>query len=158
MKFKRWNNMFNNYSMLACKQALLFGRVKRVSRECASERRSSEGQRKGPSLARSREAHFACPNRRACSQANSMQSRWIVAEYIQQSIEHKTHLHLMEKRRFVFLEVFSCVKKKLTLGFCRLLKDRSLKKWETDTELTHYPLARRWILLSSPRWRTNQIA
>ena len=24
----------------------------------------------GPSLARSREAHFACPNRRACSQAN----------------------------------------------------------------------------------------
>ena len=54
-------------SSIACEQALLFGRVKRVSRERASERRS----RKGPSLARSREAHFACLNRRACSQANS---------------------------------------------------------------------------------------
>ena len=54
---------------LAFEQALLFGRVKRVSRERASERRSREGQRKGPSLARSREAHFVCPNRRACSQA-----------------------------------------------------------------------------------------
>ena len=32
---------------LACEQALLFGRVKRVSREHASERRSREGQRKG---------------------------------------------------------------------------------------------------------------
>ena len=31
---------------LACEQALLFGRVKRVSRERASERRSREGQRK----------------------------------------------------------------------------------------------------------------
>ena len=30
---------------LACEQALLFGRVKRVSRERASERRSREGQR-----------------------------------------------------------------------------------------------------------------
>ena len=46
-----------------------FGRVKRVSRERASEQRSREGQRKGSSLARSREAHFACPNRRACPQA-----------------------------------------------------------------------------------------
>ena len=36
------------------------GRVKRVSRERASERRSREGQRKGPWLARSREARFAC--------------------------------------------------------------------------------------------------
>ena len=33
--------------IIACKQALLFGRVKRVSRERASERRSREGQRKG---------------------------------------------------------------------------------------------------------------
>ena len=43
---------------LACEQALLFGRVKRVSRERATERRS-----------------FACPNRRACLQAkvNSVQ-------------------------------------------------------------------------------------
>ena len=38
--------------MVACEQALLFGRVKRVSR--------------------SREAHFAYPNRRACSQAIHM--------------------------------------------------------------------------------------
>ena len=47
------------WSCLACEQALLFGRVKRVSRERARERRSCEGQRKGPSLARSREARFA---------------------------------------------------------------------------------------------------
>ena len=43
--------------VIACEQALLFGRVKRVSRE-------------RPSFARSREARFACPNRRACSQAS----------------------------------------------------------------------------------------
>ena len=56
---------------LACEQALLFGRVKRVSRERASEQASGEAARGlGPSLARSREAHFARPNRRACSQAN----------------------------------------------------------------------------------------
>ena len=36
---------------VACQQALLFGRVKGVSRE--------------------REAHFAYPNKRACSQANT---------------------------------------------------------------------------------------
>ena len=54
---------------LACKQALLFGRAKRVSRERASERRSREGQRLRRSLARSRETRFARPNRRACSQA-----------------------------------------------------------------------------------------
>ena len=47
---------------LACEQALLFGRVKQVSRERASERRAA------PSLAHSRKAHFAYPNRRACSQ------------------------------------------------------------------------------------------
>ena len=52
---------------LACEQALLFGRVKWVSPECVSERRSLEGL--GPSLACSREARFACWNRRACSQA-----------------------------------------------------------------------------------------
>ena len=33
--------------IIACEQALLFGRVKRVSPERASERRSREGQRKG---------------------------------------------------------------------------------------------------------------
>ena len=34
-------------TVLACEQALLFGRVKRVSRERASERRSREGPAKG---------------------------------------------------------------------------------------------------------------
>ena len=37
----------DNKKEVACEQALLFGRVKRVSRERASERRSREGQRKG---------------------------------------------------------------------------------------------------------------
>ena len=48
---------------LACKQALLFGRVKRFSRE-----RASEGPLPASPLAR--ETRFACPNRRACSKAN----------------------------------------------------------------------------------------
>ena len=61
-------------NLIACEQALLFGRVKRVSRERASERPSREGQRKGPSLARSREARFACQNRRACSQAKNLKN------------------------------------------------------------------------------------
>ena len=54
------------YFEVVFEQALLFGRAKRVSRERTSEGRSREG----PSLARSREASFARPNRRACSQAN----------------------------------------------------------------------------------------
>ena len=58
---------------VACKQALLFGRVKRVSRERANEGRGLSRERanegRGLSLARSREVRFACPNRRACSQA-----------------------------------------------------------------------------------------
>ena len=62
-----------NKKHLACEQALLFGRVKRVSRERASERRSREGQR-------SREARFACPNRRACSQAKKHLARLTVAQ------------------------------------------------------------------------------
>ena len=33
--------------VVACKQALLFGRAKRVSRECASEWRSREGLARG---------------------------------------------------------------------------------------------------------------
>ena len=37
-----------NREGLACEQALLFGRVKRVSRERVSERRSPEGPAKGP--------------------------------------------------------------------------------------------------------------
>ena len=45
--------------------ASLFEVMLGVSRE-----RASEGQGKGPSVARSQEAHFAYPNRRACSQAN----------------------------------------------------------------------------------------
>ena len=49
---------------IACEQALLFGRVKRVSRERASA-----------PLARSREAHFAYPNRRDCSQASGATTR-----------------------------------------------------------------------------------
>ena len=53
---------------LACEQVLLFERVKRVSRERAS---SEAARGLGPSLARSREARFACPNRRACSQAST---------------------------------------------------------------------------------------
>ena len=51
---------------LACEQALLFGRARRVSRKRASKRRS-------PSLARSREAR---PNRRACSQARLQFEFW----------------------------------------------------------------------------------
>ena len=35
----------------------------------------------------------------------------------------------MEKRRFESFEDFSCLKKS-TLGFCRLLKDLSLRKWK----------------------------
>ena len=47
--------------------------MKRVSRERASERRGAEERIPflSPSLARSREAHFACQNRRACSRAKS---------------------------------------------------------------------------------------
>ena len=55
--------------VIACKQALLFGRVKRVSRERASERAGEAARGRGnaprPSLARSREARFACQNRKA---------------------------------------------------------------------------------------------
>ena len=36
----------------------------------------------------------------------------------------------MEKRLFESLEVFSYPVKMSTLGFCRLLKDRSLKNWD----------------------------
>ena len=52
---------YSSLNDLGGEQALLFGREKRVSRERASEQRSHNW--------RSREAHFACPNRRACSQA-----------------------------------------------------------------------------------------
>ena len=51
--------------------ASLFEVMLGVSRERASERRSRQGQGKGPSLARSQEPHFAYPSRRACSQATS---------------------------------------------------------------------------------------
>ena len=57
-------------SEVACQQALLFKRMKRVSRERARERRSREGERKGGSLARSREDR-CCRNRRACLQARA---------------------------------------------------------------------------------------
>ena len=42
-----------NFAILACEQALLFGGAKPVSGERASERRSREGQGKGPSAPRS---------------------------------------------------------------------------------------------------------
>ena len=55
--YKKRKSKRTTIRKVACEQALLFGRVKRVSRE------------RGPSLVRSREARFACPNRGACSQA-----------------------------------------------------------------------------------------
>ena len=47
----------------------------------------------------------------------------------------------MEKRRFESFEVFSYLKKSQPLGFCRLLKDRSLKKWEkkASSHIIHSP-------------------
>ena len=51
--------------LLASKQVLLCGKVKRVLRERVSKWRSREGQH-------SRETRFACPNRRACSQAKGL--------------------------------------------------------------------------------------
>ena len=51
--------------LLASKQALLCGQVKRVLRERMSEWQSREGQH-------SRETRFACPNRRACSKAKRL--------------------------------------------------------------------------------------
>ena len=61
-----------------------------------------------------------------------------------------------EKKSFV---VFCWLAKFIAEKVCCvvLLKDRSLKI-KKRTEFTHYPLARRWILLNSSRWRTNQIA
>ena len=47
---QQWLKPFSRYQsgfILACEQALLFGQVKQVSRERASEWRSREGQRKG---------------------------------------------------------------------------------------------------------------
>ena len=58
-------NESNIVALLACEQALLFGRVKRVSRERPSER-----------LPR---GCFACPNRRACSQAMALPA-WATKE------------------------------------------------------------------------------
>ena len=48
--YLRWTPLYKIFVelVLACEQALLFGRVKRVSRERASERRSREGQNKRP--------------------------------------------------------------------------------------------------------------
>ena len=57
--------MLLSVSIVARKQALLFGQPKRASRE-----RASEGLRR--SLARSRKTCFTRPNRRACSQAMSI--------------------------------------------------------------------------------------
>ena len=38
----------------------------------------------------------------------------------------------MEKRRFDIVRSIFLPKKKSTLGFCRLLKNRSLKEWEKN--------------------------
>ena len=56
--------MFRWYQKyLACEQALLFGRVKRVSRERARERRSREGQRKEQLATVSQKISFVlCPD------------------------------------------------------------------------------------------------
>ena len=43
--------------VVACKQALLFGRAKRVSRECASEWRSREGLARGEEGSRGSAPH-----------------------------------------------------------------------------------------------------
>ena len=44
----------------------------------------------------------------------------------------------MGKCCFESLEVFSCLKKTSTQGFCRLPKDHSVQKNWKNTELTHY--------------------
>ena len=59
--------------MLACEQALPVWASETGlarTRERAAKPRGADG----PSLARSREARFACPNRRACSKASLMQA------------------------------------------------------------------------------------
>ena len=43
-------------------------------RKQAAKRRGAEERSLGPSLAHSREAHFACPNRRGCLQASHLSS------------------------------------------------------------------------------------
>ena len=47
-----------SWGSIECEQALLFGRVKRVSQKCASERPSREGQRKGELATISRKISF----------------------------------------------------------------------------------------------------
>ena len=59
------------YHRIACEQALLFGQVKRASRE-----RTSEG------LVRPRSARFARPDRRACWQANDRTKKRFKTRYI----------------------------------------------------------------------------
>ena len=59
-----------NREGLACEQALSYLGEWSESRENAwASGEAERGRRKAPSLARSREAHFAYPNRRACAQA-----------------------------------------------------------------------------------------
>ena len=71
---------------LAYQQALLFGRAKRVSRDRPRERPTREGQRK----ARSREARFVRPNRRACSQARKPLRSSVLARLV--SLAHMGEL------------------------------------------------------------------
>ena len=63
-----------------CMTCLVIRGIRLVPRTCFSPQKQTMGARLiflGPSLARSREAHFACPNRRACSQATAMPKRFV---------------------------------------------------------------------------------
>ena len=72
----------------------------------------------------------------------------------------------MEKCRFESFQVFSCLKKKSALGFCRLLEDRSLKNWETQSSRIIHSLGGEycWIVrdsepirfLKSPRYNNRK--
>ena len=75
-------------SVLACEQALLFGQAKRPSRLCRS-------------LVRSRETRFTRPNRRACSQANSVQQWRIHGEGRGGGPDPPGESHMKEMRMLV---------------------------------------------------------
>ena len=86
-KVVAWKRFFE--LSIACEQALLFGRVKRVSRERASERRTS--------LARFCEAFFACPNRRACSRAKSSKSFRSEQNFPPKIVEHPIDSQVLDR-------------------------------------------------------------
>ena len=94
---------------LACEQALLYLGEWSESRENA---RAS-----GASLARSREAHFACPNRRACSQATTFPSFTLKGQWwyplTKQEIQISTDLAAV----VVFATTFNQLLSKCLPGF-----------------------------------------